>query len=178
MYSLLIEVPITTDLSVMETTLQEFVSQIHGSWTWQGREVAGKRLLDVVITRQFDWKSLLPVGERVYSEDETPIDPGMQALIDSLGWRLVACWTWDGITKDRNLYDDSDPLNPVLVGVERAVVRLFPTPTGDPLTEVLYADILNYMNDDVTFDADGNEVSRTRPTAPLETHSWGWPRRT
>ncbi len=179
MISLLIEVPVTTDIEQMEGTLQQFVQQIHGAWTWQGREVAGKRLLDIVVARHFDWKSLLPVEERVYEEGEQPIDPAMQAMIDTLGWRLVACWKWDGRTKDRKVYDYTDPENPVDTGeVIRAVTRHYPTPTGNPMTDPLFADIVEHMEDIVEVDENGVEISRTRPTYPKEIHSWGWPART
>lgn len=178
MITMLIEVPVTTDIDTMESTLQAFVKQIKGSWVWQGREVAGRRLLDVVVPASFDWQSLLPSADRDYTDGDEPIDSALQALIDTLGWRLVGCWSWDGISKDQTELDYSvEPAVPT-GNIIRAVKRLFPEDTDDPLTDLLFVDVLNYMHDVVEHDIDGNEISRTRPTFPSEVHSWGWPPRT
>lgn len=179
MISMLIEVPVGTDITAMETTLQNFVTSIRGSWVWQGREVTGKRLLDVVVVKHFCWKALLPEADRIWDEGEEHLDPAMQLMIDSLGWRLVGVWEWNGNKRDVIVYDYTDPENPVPTGeVIRAAKRLFPEQTGNPLTDALFLDVLNYMHDDVVYDSDGNELSRSRPTEPKEVHSWGWPART
>lgn len=63
------------------------------------------------------------------------------------------------------------PTNPILIGAWR--------PDGSALDPEAYpfaaAEYLALMPDEVSYDADGNEVSRTPPTAPAQIHNWsGW----
>ena len=185
MFSVLIEAPVTTSIESMDEMLQSFIETIGGSWSWQGREVAGKRLIDCVYSSgKFNWQYLLPPEQRDSKFGSggrhLAIDPQIEAWVASLGWRLVGAWRWDGSTQDKLVIDSSDPLNPVLTGeVINAVDRLYPAKTNDPATDPLFIDVMNYMDDDVTYDVNtGAELSRARPVAPREVNSWGWPPRT
>lgn len=76
---------------------------------------------------------------------------------------VAGCWNVDGTQYGQVItYDYTDMANPVEVV------------DGEPVYPI-HPKLLDFMPDDVEYNANGTEKSRKRPTTPKQVHKWlGW----